>query len=95
MASQGKLNPFNQALLVQTRVIGALVLREMRVRYGRSQLGYIWAILEPAAYVAAMTTMFSYLNQPPPFGASMPLFFALGIIPVSYTHLTLPTILLV
>ncbi|MBU2531579.1 MAG: ABC transporter permease [Alphaproteobacteria bacterium] len=77
----GRLTGFNQALLVQIRVIGALVLREMRVRYGRTQFGYVWALLEPIAYIAAITVIFTYLDRPPPFGSSMPLFFALGIIP--------------
>ena len=83
MATQarGKRTGFQEALLVQTRVVGALILREMRVRYGSSQIGYVWALAEPVAYIAAMVAMFSYIDRPPPFGTSMALFFALGIIP--------------
>ena len=29
------------------RVIHALILRDMRTRFGRHHLGYIWAFLEP------------------------------------------------
>jgi len=84
LAAGSTLGGFFQALVVQTRVIGALVLREMRVRYGRSQFGYIWAILEPMAYVAAMTAIFSYIDRPPPFGSSYILFFALGVIALRF-----------
>lgn len=76
----GKRTGFGQALQVQIRVIGALVLREMSVRYGRSQFGYLWALAEPVAYVAIMTSIFTYAERPPPFGDSFALFFALGVI---------------
>jgi capsular polysaccharide transport system permease protein len=38
---------FLQALAVQTRVIGALILRELHTRYGRENVGYLWMFLEP------------------------------------------------
>jgi len=72
---------FGKALMCQVRVVGALILREMRVRFGRSQLGYLWAVAEPLAYVAAFSAMFHYLDRHPPFGSSMALFFATGILP--------------
>jgi capsular polysaccharide transport system permease protein len=69
------------SLKIQLRVIGALVLREMRVRFGRSQLGYLWAIADPLAYIVAFSAMFYFLDRHPPFGNSMALFFATGILP--------------
>jgi capsular polysaccharide transport system permease protein len=72
---------FTKALECQMRVVGALVLREMRVRFGRSQLGYLWAIAEPLAYITAFSAMFYFIDRHPPFGNSMPLFFATGILP--------------
>ncbi len=70
-----------QAALTQARVIGAMILRETLVRYGRTKFGYLWALLEPTAYVIALSVVFSYMHAHPPFGNSMPLFFALGILP--------------
>lgn len=72
-----------EAAITQTRVVGALVLREIRVRYGRSQLGYLWALAEPIAYIAAFSTLFSMMGSHPAFGKSMSLFFSLGILPFS------------
>jgi len=38
---------FMQALAVQLRVIGALIMRELHTRYGRENVGYLWMFLEP------------------------------------------------
>jgi capsular polysaccharide transport system permease protein len=72
---------FGRALACQSRVIGALILREMRVRFGRSQLGYLWAVAEPLAYVTVFSFAFQFMDRHPPFGNSMALFFATGILP--------------
>lgn len=69
------------AFKVQLRVIGALIIRETRVRYGQSNLGYLWAILEPVAFVAAIAGLMSVTGSHAPFGKSKALFIALGILP--------------
>jgi capsular polysaccharide transport system permease protein len=69
------------ALVVQLRVIGALVLRETRARFGRSQLGYLWAIAEPLSYVILLSLIISSMGRHPPFGSDSALFFATGILP--------------
>ncbi|MGB0412109.1 MAG: ABC transporter permease [Pikeienuella sp.] len=61
------------------RVLSALVLREMATRYGKSNLGYFWAVVEPVAYVAIFSVLFSYLSRHPPLGQSFPVFFATGV----------------
>lgn len=38
---------FFEALAVQMRVIGALIMRELHTRYGRENVGYLWMIGEP------------------------------------------------
>lgn len=67
-------------LVLQTRVIGALVLRETRATFGTSQIGYLWAIITPAASVAVLVGLFSVIGRQAPFGASLALFFATGIL---------------
>jgi capsular polysaccharide transport system permease protein len=68
-------------LIIQMRVIGALILRETRSRFGRSQLGYLWAIAEPLSYVIVMSLIISAIGRHPPFGNDSALFFATGILP--------------
>lgn len=68
-------------LAVQLRVIGALILRETRSRFGRSQLGYLWAIAEPLAYIISLSLLFDAISRHAPFGPNVALFFATGLLP--------------
>jgi capsular polysaccharide transport system permease protein len=68
-------------LAVQVRVIGALILRETRSRFGRSQLGYLWAIAEPLLYIISLSLLFDAISRHSPFGSSVALFFATGLLP--------------
>jgi capsular polysaccharide transport system permease protein len=47
------------ALIVQTRVIHALILRETKTRYGKHKLGYLWALFEPVLQIAVFVAMFT------------------------------------
>lgn len=38
----------------QLRVIGALVIRELRTRFGQRRLGYVWLFVEPLLFSAAI-----------------------------------------
>lgn len=71
----------NAPLIMHARVVGALVLREARVRHGRTQFGYLWAIVEPVFYVIMLSALFSAFRGRAPFGDSMGVFFASGILP--------------
>ncbi len=63
------------------RAIVALMLREMATSYGRSPLGYLWAILEPVGGIVLLTLIFSALVREPPLGSNFQLFYATGIAP--------------
>lgn len=66
------------------RTIGALILREMSTRYGRTPGGYIWAILEPLGAILALSIAFSLVLRTPPLGTSFILFYASGYMPFSF-----------
>ncbi len=63
-----------------SRVVAALLLRETRVRFGRSQVGYLWAILEPLGGVIALSFAFYMIGRVPAVGQSLYLFLALGML---------------
>jgi len=65
-------------VLSQIRVLRALMLREMITRYGRSSLGYLWALAEPVAVIALLSVIFVQIAHTPPIGRSFPLFYASG-----------------
>lgn len=65
------------------RTVLALVLREMSTTYGRTPGGYLWAVLEPAGYIAMYTLVLELglRIRAPSLGVSFMLFFATGILP--------------
>lgn len=51
------------ALAIQARVTWALVLRETRTRFGKNQLGYIWAVLEPCLHISVWFCLFLFISN--------------------------------
>ena len=71
-------------LTLQIRVLLSLVLRETRAIFGTSSLGYFWTIVTPTASVAFLVFIFSLADRQPPFGSSLALFFATGILTLQF-----------
>ena len=46
-----------RAFAVQSRVVGALILRELHTRYGRENIGYLWMIGEPMLLATVIGVM--------------------------------------
>ncbi len=68
------------------RELHALIVRETITRYGKSSLGYAWAVLEPAAFIAFLTVLFSQIAHNPPVGRSFVLFYATGYVSFHWFH---------
>ncbi|HZD30491.1 MAG TPA: ABC transporter permease, partial [Candidatus Angelobacter sp.] len=47
------------------QLIWALALKELKVRYKRSVLGFLWALLNPALMMLVLTLVFSTIMQFP------------------------------
>lgn len=61
------------------------MIRESRTRYGKSDLGYLWAIVEPLAQLLIMWWLFTtILVRQPALAASMPVFLVTGILPYNF-----------
>jgi capsular polysaccharide transport system permease protein len=61
--------------------VGALMLREMATRYGRTPGGFLWAVLEPVAAVLVLSSALSLVVHAPSLGSSFVLFYASGYLP--------------
>ncbi len=70
-----------RAVLGQFDVVHALILRETRTRFGAHQLGYLWAIIEPALWIATLYTIFAVLDRRTPAGMPLISFLLTGLIP--------------
>lgn len=75
------MNELRQALSLQGRVIYALILREAIGKYGKSKIGYLWALIEPTLQVLVLVTIFSALGRKSPVGGELAIFFATGLLP--------------
>jgi len=69
-----------RGVFVQIQVINALILRETRTRFGQSQLGYLWALIEPLLWIGTMAAMYALGGSSGRTGMTMVGFVGTGII---------------
>ena len=62
-------------------VLHALILRDMRTRFGGSHWGYMIVVLWPVAHVIMLVLIYVLRHVPAPIGDSRALFFASGAVP--------------
>lgn len=67
-------------LMNMQRVIVAIILRETKTRFGKNKLGYLWALIEPSAYIALLIFIRKSLHATIPFGENLYLFILTGIL---------------
>jgi capsular polysaccharide transport system permease protein len=67
----------------QLEVLNALILRELKTRFGSNQLGYLWALIEPSLWIATFVGLFYLLGRTSPGGLDPVSFIATGLIPYS------------
>ncbi|MCA1749221.1 MAG: ABC transporter permease [Sphingomonadales bacterium] len=73
-----------QSLTVMVRVIHAIIIREARTRYGSSQLGYLWALIDPVILLIVLIAVFAAIGRSTPIAVPLPVFFLSGIMPFYY-----------
>jgi len=71
----------SEALKVQGRVIGALMLRDMRTRFGRTFMGYVIIVGWPLAHLLVLMAIFLATRRVAPVGTSVPVFLGTGVLP--------------
>lgn len=74
---------WSKALLTQVDVVEALVLRETRTRFGAHQLGYLWAVIEPALWIATFYVIYAVAGRQAPVGMDLTSFLLTGLLPFS------------
>ncbi len=69
------------ALRAQGRILGALMLRDMRTRFGRSQLSFLVALAWPLIHMMSIYLSFVFVSKYVPIGGSAHIYIATGVIP--------------
>lgn len=65
---------------VMRRAVMALFLREIKTRFGKYQLGYAWALIEPISAIGIMLVVFMSLGSLGYPGITFPVFLAVGVV---------------
>ena len=83
-------NSFARDVSERGRVIYALMLREIRTRFGHSRVGYLWAIVEPLLHLLTLGIVFALMNHgPAPVGENLFLYYLTGVVPyLLFAHLS-------
>ena len=71
--------PLSYALRENARVISALVVRSAVTRFGESRLGFVWILIEPAAYIGIFLLIHAGMKAQIPFGDNALLFILAGV----------------
>lgn len=74
-------NAVVNALVVQCRVLYALILRETKTRYGEHKLGFVWAFIEPIVMILLMYVIFGTMRSLATGSMHIALFIVSGFVP--------------
>ena len=65
---------------IQKAVWYALLVRELKTRFGGYRLGYFWALFEPLSHIIVLSFLFSQIRDRGYYDVPFPVFFATGIL---------------
>lgn len=67
---------------IQTRVISALMMRELITRFGRENIGFLWVMAEPLLFAILVGVLWTFIKGPTEHGITVVAFVASGYIPL-------------
>jgi capsular polysaccharide transport system permease protein len=83
------MNELRRGWMVQKRVLGALFMREIQVRFGRRNLGFMWLFAEPLIFALPVLVMWSQIRAPYDHGMALMPFLWSGYLPLLlFRHVT-------
>lgn len=78
------ISALREGAAVQSRVVKALMIRELTTRFGRENIGFLWVMVEPLLFAILVGVMWSFLKGPEEHGVSIVAFVASGYIPLTF-----------
>lgn len=79
--SGARTNRIIDSLRCQMFVIGALIMRDMRTRFGRRHIGYLAALGIPLCHIFGVMIAWSFFGRVVPLGSSPLLFYSVSLLP--------------
>lgn len=80
------------SLQVMRDTVFALMMRELKTRFGARKLGYFWALAEPAAQAGIMVLLFSLIGRDSITGVPVAVFMFSGLLPFKFFAKLLPSL---
>ena len=74
---------FVDGFKVQRRVLGALMVRELIVRFGRENIGFLWVIIEPMILTVGVMGIWSLMHTPSEYGLELVALVLTGYMPLT------------
>lgn len=77
------------AFLQHARVVSALMLRDIKTRFGATYFGFLVGLLLPLGHIGVIMTIYIVLGRHAPIGTDVALYLGTAIVPFilwSYTH---------
>lgn len=83
------MSSFVRAWRIQGQIILALMLRDMMMRYGRTNVGFVWTIIEPMLLTAGVMVIWRFSMGGEKYGIKLVEFILTGYMPLTlWRHLT-------
>jgi len=83
------IGEFWRGLRVQIRCVHALMIRNMMMRYGRGNLGFLWVVIEPMILTIGVMSVWSLVREPVEHGIRLVMLVLTGYMPLTlWRHLT-------
>jgi capsular polysaccharide transport system permease protein len=76
------MSSFWRGLVIQWRVVGALIIREIYSRFGRESLGFAWIVAEPLVFAVPVLFMWRAIRGSHEHGISVMPFLWSGYLPI-------------
>ncbi len=77
------MSTLSEGWRIQTRVIVALMHRELTTRFGRENIGFLWVMVEPLLFASLVSIAWTYLKGPEEHGVGVVAFVVTGYIPLT------------
>lgn len=78
-----------EGLAIQGRILSALMVRDMMMRYGRANIGFLWVVLEPMILTLGVMGVWSLLKSPYEHGIQIISIVLTGYMPLTlWRHIT-------
>ena len=81
--AEDNLRRIRESWAQQTRVIHALIIRELITRFGRENIGFLWIMAEPLLFAGLVGALWYFSKGPTEHGVGVIAFVATGYIPIT------------